>query len=134
MRTVLNLILMATAFFIVACGGNPEEDMQGTWQIDMDAIKNAKEYKSISAADQATMLRTAKGMTMTIKGKEMKIELLVQGKKVSHSATFVVKKREGNKLTIERTMNGEKEVGDFYVNGDSLKFKTDDEFVIFKRQ
>jgi hypothetical protein len=122
-RQTLSAIVVLAVLFALAIGGcakKPEEAIIGKWGVDVDALAEMDEFKSMPEEEKKAALEMAKGMmaTATIEFAKDKVIMEMMGKK--EEAPYTVKSSEANKVVLETEKDGKKEDVTVEINGDKL--------------
>jgi len=126
-RTALGLALCLAAFAFTGCdkAKDPTAALTGTWTLDMQTFKESADYKAMSEAQRkmAEGLFSAMKAEFTFTKDKVSISMEMMGQKKDETASYVVTKTEGKKLTLESTdKDGKKEAVEVEVDGDRLTF------------
>ena len=121
MARVLRLALVAlVAMVMVACGGNAADKLVGKWAIDVEKLGDMEEIKKMPEDQRKAAIEMAKSFAGSMSFEFTKEKLIMEAMGQKKEGTYKVTKAEGEKLTIEATLDGKTETLEAEVKGDGV--------------
>lgn len=119
-RTLRFAVVALVAVLMFACGGNAADKLVGKWGIDVEKLGEIEEIKKMPEDQRKAAIEMAKGFATSMSFEFTKDKMIMDamGKKVE--GTYKVTKTEGDKLTIEATLDGKTETLEAEIKGDGV--------------
>ena len=134
MTRLLNFFLLTSLLVLSACGGSPEDNLQGDWVFDVDAYKESDAYKNAPDAAKPMMLDAVKNFTVKIEGDKITTKRVMGGVTKEDTETFKITKTDGNTLTVETESEGKTNTGEVTIDGDKMTMKAGKHVMTMKRK
>lgn len=133
-RTLRFAVLALVAVLMFACGGNAADKLVGKWGIDVEKLGEIEEIKKMPEDQRKAAIEMAKGFATSMSFEFTKDKMIMDamGKKVE--GTYKVIKTEGDKLTIEATLEGKTETLEAEIKGDGVVLGKGKEKFTLKRK
>ncbi len=136
MKITYIIAFLAILLVPAACSDSKEDQLQGTWVLDIDSFKETSEYKDANDISKKGMLTMLESMNMeiTFSGNKVISKMKLMGDSKEKSSDFEVTKSDGDKLTLKTTLDGKEEIAVVTINGDKLLFESEGKKFTMKRK
>ena len=136
MKITYVIAFLAILLVPTACSDSKEDQLQGTWVLDIDSFKETSEYKDANDISKKGMLNMLESMDMeiTFSGNKVISKMKLMGDSKEKSSDFEVTESDGDKLTLKTTVDGKEKLAVATINGDKLLFESEGKKFTMKRK
>ncbi len=136
MKITYVIAFLAILLVPAACSDSKEDQLQGTWVLDIDSFKETSEYKDANEISKKGMLNVLESMDMeiTFSGNKVISKMKLMGDSKEKSSDFEVTESDGDKLTLKTTVDGKEKLAVATINGDKLLFESEGKKFTMKRK
>jgi len=116
--------------------GTPPKGLEGKWVIDPEGIKELAEFKALSDVQRKTAISMMSRVKMEMSFGAANIVLSgnFMGKTGNESTPFKILKTDGNTITIQAVIGGEKQTQVLEAKGERLIVRVGRKSMVFKRK
>ncbi len=133
-RTLRFAVLALVAVVLFACGGNAADKLVGKWGIDVEKLGEIEEIKKMPEDQRKAAIEMAKGFATSMSFEFTKDKMIMEAMGQKKEGTYKVTKAEGDKLTIEATLEGKTETLEAEIKGDGVVLGKGKEKFALKRK
>lgn len=119
-RTFRFAVLAVLALVLFACGGNAADKLVGKWGIDVEKLGEIEEIKKMPEDQRKAAIEMAKGFATSMSFEFTKDKMIMEAMGQKKEGTYKVTKTEGDKLTIEASLEGKTETLEAEIKGDGV--------------